>query len=130
MIRAHLRNFFIVKICSFITLRFYFGFQKKIAKGLLSNSFLILVLTLFQIVLYFSNKSSLKKTLWPLFMDGIQLSQGCRANKRRQYSFNQPRKNERVNWRWRHPAVLNSRPLDWESSVLTTSPSSIKNIST
>ena len=27
MIRLHLRNFFIVEICTFITMRFYFGFQ-------------------------------------------------------------------------------------------------------
>ena len=32
---------------------------------------------------------SIKKTLtlWPLFMDGVQLSQGCRATTRRQFPF-------------------------------------------
>ena len=25
------------------------------------------------------------KTLWPLFMDGVQLSQGCRTSTRRQF---------------------------------------------
>ena len=28
MIRIHLRNFFIVKVCNFVAMRFYFGFQK------------------------------------------------------------------------------------------------------
>ena len=28
-----------------------------------------------------------KNTLWPLFMDGIQLSQGYRATMRRQFTF-------------------------------------------
>ena len=28
MIRVYIRNFFIVKICNFITMRFYFGFLK------------------------------------------------------------------------------------------------------
>ena len=28
MIRVHLRNFFILKICNFITIRFYFSFEK------------------------------------------------------------------------------------------------------
>ena len=38
------------------------------------------------------------------------------------YSFYQPRKDERLSWPWRHPVVLNTRPLDWESSALTNSP--------
>ena len=29
----------------------------------------------------------LKKTLWPLFMDGVQLSQSYRATSRRQFTF-------------------------------------------
>ena len=29
----------------------------------------------------------LKKTLWPLFMDGVQLPQGYRATTRRQFTF-------------------------------------------
>ena len=49
-----------------------------------------------------------KKTLWPLFMDGVQLPQDYRATTRRKftfyhkvprnswYSFDQPWKNERV----------------------------------
>ena len=30
---------------------------------------------------------SLKKTLWSLFMDEVQLSQGCRATSRREFTF-------------------------------------------
>ena len=37
------------------------------------------------------------------------------------YSINQPRKDERLNQR-SLPMVLNSKPLDWESSALTTRP--------
>ena len=33
----------------------------------------------------FINK--LKKAIWPLFMDGVQLSQGYRATRRRQFTF-------------------------------------------
>ena len=72
------------------------------------------------------------KTLWPLFMDGVQLSQGYRATKRRQftfyhsvprnswYSFNQPQKDERISLPWSHPVVSNMELLDWESSAHTT----------
>ena len=35
------------------------------------------------------------------------------------YSFYQPRKDERLSWPWRHPLVLNTGLLDWESSALT-----------
>ena len=38
------------------------------------------------------------------------------------YSFYRPRKDERLSRPWRHPVVLNTGPLDWESSVLTTRP--------
>ena len=74
------------------------------------------------------------KTLWPLFMDGGQLSQGYRATKRRQltchqsvtkstwYPFRQPRKDERLSRSWRHSVDLNPVPQDWESVVLTTRP--------
>ena len=37
------------------------------------------------------------------------------------YSFYQPQKDERLSWPWSHPVVLNTGPLNWESSVLTTS---------
>ena len=30
------------------------------------------------------------KTLWPLFMDGVQLSQGYRATTRRHFTFYRP----------------------------------------
>ena len=66
-------------------------------------------------------------TLWPLFMDGVQLPQGCRATTGKQftfyhevprnswYSFDRPQKDERLSRPWNHPVVLNTTPLDWES---------------
>ena len=72
--------------------------------------------------------SSSKKTLWPLFMDRIQLPKVYRATTRRQftfyhsvpknswYPFDQPRKDERLTRPWSHTVVLNTGPLDWESS--------------
>ena len=38
------------------------------------------------------------------------------------YSFYQPRKDERLSRPWSHPVVLNTGPLDWESSALTARP--------
>ena len=38
------------------------------------------------------------------------------------YSFYRPRKDERLSRPWSHPVVLNTGPLDWESSTLTTRP--------
>ena len=38
------------------------------------------------------------------------------------YSFYRPRKDERLSRPWSHPVVLNTGPLDWESSALTTRP--------
>ena len=38
------------------------------------------------------------------------------------YSFYQPRKDERLSRPRSHPVDLNTGPLDWESSALTTSP--------
>ena len=38
------------------------------------------------------------------------------------YSFYRPRKDERLSRPWSHPVVLNTGPLDWESSALTTWP--------
>ena len=72
-----------------------------------------------------------KKTLWPLFIDGVQLPQ-ARATSRRQftfyhkvprnplYSFYQPWKDEQLSQPWSHPVVLSTGPLDWEFSALTT----------
>ena len=34
--------------------------------------------------------------------------------------FNRPLKDERLSRAWSHPVVLNTEPLDWESSALTT----------
>ena len=70
----------------------------------------------------------------PFFMDGVQLSQGYRATMGRQftfyhvvlrnswYSFDRPRKDERLSRPWSYLVVLNTGPLDWESSTLTTGP--------
>ena len=38
------------------------------------------------------------------------------------YSFYRPRKDERLSRPLSHPVVLNTGPLDWESSALTTRP--------
>ena len=38
------------------------------------------------------------------------------------YSFYRPWKDERLSQSWSHPMVLNTGPLDWESSALTTRP--------
>ena len=38
------------------------------------------------------------------------------------YSFNRPRKDERLNWTRSQPVVLNPGLLDWESSPLTARP--------
>ena len=38
------------------------------------------------------------------------------------YSFYRPREDERLSQPWGHPVVLNTGPLDWESSALTTRP--------
>ena len=51
--------FFVIKICTFIPMRFYFGFQKNfMTDSLTSKFYFISALTLSQIVLYFSHKSS------------------------------------------------------------------------
>ena len=36
------------------------------------------------------------------------------------YSFYQPRKVERLSRPWSHPVILNTGPLDWQSSALNT----------
>ena len=36
--------------------------------------------------------------------------------------FGRPRKNERLSQPWSRPVVLNTGPLEWESSALTTRP--------
>ena len=38
------------------------------------------------------------------------------------YSFYRPREDERLSQPWSHPVVLNTGPLDWESSALTARP--------
>ena len=65
------------------------------------------------------------KTLWPLFMDGVQLSQGYRVTSRRHFTFchSIPKilKDKRLRQPWSHP-VLNLGRLDWEFSALTSRP--------
>ena len=70
-----------------------------------------------------------KKTLWTLFMDGVQLPQAYRATTKRQYIFQHlvPRsswysldlsqKDKRLSWPRSHPVVLNPGLLNWESSA-------------
>ena len=81
-----------------------------------------------------TNILKLKKPYGPFFMDGVQLSHDYRATTRRQFTFHHsvprnswysidwPWKDERLSWLWSHTEVLNSGPLDWESSTLTTRP--------
>ena len=38
------------------------------------------------------------------------------------YSFDRPRKDEKMSQPWSHPLVLNTGPLDWKTSALTTRP--------
>ena len=38
------------------------------------------------------------------------------------YSFDQPRKDEKLSPPWSHPVALSAGPLDWGSSALTTRP--------
>ena len=75
-----------------------------------------------------------KKNFMASFIDDVQLSQGYRTTPRRQftlypsvprsswYSFNRPRKDEKLSWPRNHPVVLNLGTLDLESSTLTTRP--------
>ena len=68
-------------------------------------------------------------------MDGVQLPQGYKhfeeavyflpqVPRNSWYSFHRPRKDERLIRPWSDPAVLNTGPLDWESSALTKATSS------
>ena len=62
-------------------------------------------------------------------MDGVQLPQSYTATKRRKftfyhlvprnfwYSFDRPRKDEKLSQLWSHPVVLNTGPMEWESSA-------------
>ena len=60
----------------------------KIAKGLLRILLVTRILTMvcWQSVMKIENKRK-KTTLWPLFMDGVQLPQGYTAITRRQFTF-------------------------------------------
>ena len=66
-------------------------------------------------------------------MDGVQLPQDYShfeeavyfltlVPRNSWYSLYRPRKDERLSRPWNHPVVLNTGPLDWESSTLTTRP--------
>ena len=61
-------------------------------------------------------KTPIYKTLWPLFVVGVQLLQGYTEplwgdsllfTRNSWYSLNQSRKDERLRWPWSHPVVLN-----------------------
>ena len=60
----------------------------KIAKGVLRILLVTRILTMvcWQSVMKIENKRK-KTTLWPLFMDGVQLPQGYTAITRRQFTF-------------------------------------------
>ena len=76
------------------------------------------------------------KTLWPLFMDVVQLSQGWIHFEEAVYFL--PLSSQKflvlilsTSERWKAestlepPVVLNTEPLDWESSALTTRPAQL-----
>ena len=64
----------------------------------------------------------------------VWLRQGCKASRRRQFSFNhkvawiswysfdQPWKDEWLNWTCKHVLVLNLGHLEWDPSTLTNRP--------
>ena len=61
-------------------------------------------------------KTPIHKTLWPLFVDGVNLPQDYTEplwgdslifTRNSWYSLNQSRKNERLRWPWSHLVVLN-----------------------
>ena len=61
-------------------------------------------------------KTPIYKTLWPLFVYGVQMPQGYTEplwedslliTRNSWYSLNQSRKDERLRWPWSHPVVLN-----------------------
>ena len=69
-------------------------------------------------------------------MDGVHLPQGyshfgeavyilALVPSNSWYSLCRPRKDERLSRPWSHPVVLNTEPLDWESSALTTRPAQL-----
>ena len=82
---------------------------------------------------FIKKKLKKKQTLWPLFMDGVQLPQGWCHFKEAVYflpissqiflvSFYRPQKDERLIQPWSYPVVLNTGPLDWKYNTLTTRP--------
>ena len=61
-------------------------------------------------------KTPIYKSLWSLFVDGVQLPQGFTEplwgdsllfTRNSWYSLNQSQKDERLRWPWSHPVVLN-----------------------
>ena len=69
---------------------------------------------------HLKGQKTFKKLYGSFFIDGLQLSQGCKATTRRQfsfyhwvpksswYSFDQPRKDKRLSWPCTHPIRQNS----------------------
>ena len=73
---------------------------------------------------YVSNQKSLKKNMLALFCGWgstvSRLQNHYGVTRGSWYSFDQPRKNERLSFPLSHPEALNPGPLDWESSAPTT----------
>ena len=67
----------------------------------------------------------LKKTLWSLLWMWFNClkARGTfyhKVPRYPSYSFFRSQKDERLSWSGSHPVVLNTGPLDWESSILIT----------
>ena len=65
-----------------------------------------------------------KITLWPflwMWFNCLIATEPLRGSSLR-FTTDRPRKDERLNRPWSHPGVLNTEPLDWESSALSTRP--------
>ena len=61
--------------------------------------------------------SSIASRLEPLRGGSLFLAVSSSLHRNPWYLFYRPRKDERLIRPWRHPVVLNTGPLDWESSV-------------
>ena len=62
-----------------------------------------------------------RKAARPLLGNGLLFTTKCPGIPG-MHSWPRPRKDERLNRSWSHPVILNTGPLDWESSALTTWP--------
>ena len=105
-----------------------FGYQgwSTVDLALASENIFLIQYPYVQTFTTFSHDRFIRKSLWPLFIDEVQLSQGYRATTRSPfhsvpgsswYSFDRPRKDERLNrlwsiqWFWnRDPRIENPAP--------------------